>query len=99
MKMNTFWYETFGQMLMGGEYHYKPKHQRSTPTVSQSSLATNNKNNFVLTTAVGATIMCYIMAFVPLAWNNDAGSFFTDCTTMWTMYVYFFEEEKQIDYQ
>ena len=96
--MNKFWYETFAPFFSSGEYHYKPKHQRSTPVVS-NTLATNNKNNFVLTTAVGITLMCYITAFIPLAITNDAGSFFTDCTTMWTMYTYFFEDEKQIDYQ
>jgi hypothetical protein len=42
---------------------------------------------------------CYYLAAIPLSLNNDAGAFFTDCMTMWTMYVFFYEDERAIDYQ
>ena len=51
-----------------------------------------------MTTAMGVTLGCYTTAWVPLFFDNDAGAFFTDCMTMWTMYVFFFVDEKEIDY-
>ena len=85
------------QVFMNDQsYSYKEKHRRSTPVVM--SISTDIKNNFILATAVGITLSCYNMASVTLILNNDAGAFFTDCTTMWTMYVYFFDDEKLIDY-
>jgi hypothetical protein len=97
--MTQFWIDSFAPLFHIGndDYIYKPKHQRSTPIVSSPN--TYIKNNFVLLTAIGITLTCYATAAIPLALTNDAGSFFTDCTTMWTMYVYFFDDEKQIDYQ
>jgi hypothetical protein len=56
------------------------------------------KNNFILFTSIGITLNCYYLASVPLAFTNDAGAFFTDCMTMWTMYVFFYEDERAIDY-
>ena len=47
---------------------------------------------------MGVTNMCYFLGWMPLFSDNDAGAFFTDCMTMWTMYVYFFEDAKAIDY-
>jgi hypothetical protein len=96
-KMMTFWFNSFFALISHDEsYLYKEKHRRSTPVVS--SLETRVKNNFILATAIGITHGCYALAFIPLALTNDAGSFFTDCLTMWTMYTYFFEDAKQIDY-
>jgi hypothetical protein len=96
--MMKFWAETFIQFVhYDDEYLYKEKHRRTTPVVT--SLKTNFKNNFILFTSIGITLTCYATAFIPLILTNDAGSFFTDCTTMWTMYVYFFEDPKHIDYQ
>ena len=96
-KMIKFWSDSFLAAIYNDDsYLYKEKHRRSTPTVS--SLKTDNKNNFILATSIGVTLGCYGLAFIPLLFTNDAGSFFTDCLTMWTMYVYFFEDEKQIDY-
>lgn len=93
--MLQFWFDTL--MFNEDSYIYKEKHRRSQPTVT--SLKTNFKNNFILATSIGITLGCYFTAYFTLFWTNDAGSFFTDCTTMWTMYVYFFEDAKQIDYQ
>lgn len=96
-KMITFWFDSFINVISNDEsYGYKEKHRRSTPIVS--SLKTRVKNNFILATAIGITQGCYTLAFIPLLFTNDAGSFFTDCLTMWTMYTYFFEDAKQIDY-
>ena len=35
---------------------------------------------------------------MPLFWANDAGAYFSDCVTMWTMYVYFFQDPDAINY-
>ena len=95
-KMMSFWFNSFLAVVQDDSYIYKEKHRRSTPEVS--SVKTSVKNNFILATAIGITEGCYALAFVPLLFTNDAGSFFTDCLTMWTMYTYFFDDAKQIDY-
>ena len=97
MRQFEFYFDSFFSAIYDDSYSYKQKHSRATPQVS--SLKTNFKNNFILATAIGITMGCYATAFIPLLMTNDAGAFFTDCTTMWTMYVYFFEDEKFIDYQ
>jgi hypothetical protein len=96
-KMISFWFDSFITLVQDDDsYQYKEKHRRTTPEVS--STRTRFKNNFILATAIGITHGCYALAFVPLLFTNDAGSFFTDCLTMWTMYTYFFDDAKQIDY-
>ena len=76
---------------------YKKKHERQTPVVT--SFLTNVKNNWILAVSIGITLGCYYTAGYTLFWDNDAGAFFTDCMTMWTMYVFFYEDERAIDYQ
>jgi hypothetical protein len=76
---------------------YKAKHQKSTPVVS--SFKTQIKNNWILAVSIGITLGCYYSAGYTLVLDNDAGAFFTDCMTMWTMYVFFYEDERAIDYQ
>ena len=76
---------------------YKAKHQRSTPVVT--SFGTQLRNNWILAVSIGITLGCYYGAGYTLFWDNDAGAFFTDCMTMWTMYVFFYEDERAIDYQ
>ena len=63
-----------------------------------SSVETYIKNNMILNVAMWVTLNCYGCAFIPLAFDNDAGAFFTDCLTMWTMYVYFYKDEAVIQY-
>ena len=55
-----------------------------------NSIFTTLKNGAILTISIGVTYGCYIVAWPPLFFENDAGAFFTDCMTMWTMYVFFF---------
>jgi hypothetical protein len=62
------------------------------------SVMTTYKNTWILYTSIVITLSCYYSAWLPLL-QNDAGSFFTDCTTMWNMYVYFFEDKGTITYQ
>ena len=82
---------------MNESIDYKHKHKRVTPEVK--SIGTRARNNYILASSIGITWGCYLSAWLPLAMSNDAGAYFTDCTTMWTMYVYFYEDAKQIDYQ
>ena len=67
---------------------YKGKHEMTRPVVG--SLATWYKNCMILWVSEGAAFGCYMTAWWTLTFNNDAGAFFTDCMTMWSMYVYFF---------
>jgi len=67
---------------------YKAKHDMGHPEVG--SVLTAFKNNWVLLVSIGVSFSCYLTAWIPLVLENDAGAFFTDCMTMWTMYVYFF---------
>ena len=96
--MSEFYYNTAVTMLdlvMGKTYfsparegRYKGKHDMGRPDVS--SIFTTMKNGAILTISIGVTYGCYFVAWVPLFFENDAGAFFTDCMTMWTMYVFFF---------
>jgi len=70
------------------ESRYKKKHDMGHPEVG--SVLTAFKNNWILFVSIGVSYVCYITAWIPLVLENDAGAFFTDCMTMWTMYVYFF---------
>ena len=67
---------------------YKGKHAMTRPAVG--SLATWYKNCMILWVSEGTPFGCYLTAWWTLTFNNDAGAFFTDCMTMWSMYVYFF---------
>ena len=75
---------------------YKGKHAMTRPAVG--SLATWYKNCMILWVSEGAAFGCYITAWWTLTFNNDAGAFFTDCMTMWSMYVYFFQDPDAINY-
>ena len=68
----------------------------NTPRVG--SLYTMYKNQFILLTSIGSIWICYFGGWIPLVWDNDAGAFFNDCMTMWTQYVYFYKDEKKIQY-
>ena len=50
----------------------------------------------ILQVAMGTTWFCYVYSWLPLIMDNDAGAFFTDCLTMWTMYVYFYKDARAI---
>ena len=63
-----------------------------------TSVETFVKNNLILQVAIGVTVLCYFTAWFPIFLDNDAGAFFTDCLTMWTMYVYFYKDAKAIQY-
>ena len=92
---------TLGKPLRPGSdviQGYKTKHGLSVGTPRVQSLATDYKNNWILFVVMGITLGCYNQAWTPLFWDNDAGAFFIDCMTMWQMYVYFYEDEKAIDY-
>ena len=62
------------------------------------SVSTWYKKCLILFVAQGVAFGCYLTAWWPLFWNNDAGAFFTDCMTMWSMYVYFFQDPDAINY-
>ena len=102
-----FWTETFWMaldLLQGKQPtssvsptgRFKAKHDKTAPQVR--SLATDYMNQGVLFTSIGVMYGCYTMAWFPLFINNDAGAFFTDCLTMWTMYVFFFQDPEAINY-
>lgn len=76
---------------------FKGKHDKSRSAVV-GSVTTHFKNNWILFTSMGVTATCYLTAWGPLFFNNDAGAFFTDCMTMWTMYVFFFRDPDHIDF-
>ena len=63
-----------------------------------TSIETAFKNNWILLVSMGITQGCYWFAWTTLVLDNDAGAFFTDCLTMWTMFVYFYKDEKSIQY-
>ena len=63
-----------------------------------TSLETTIKNNLILWTSIGAVWGCWISGWGTLFWDNDAGAFFVDCLTMWTQFVYFYKDEKNIQY-
>ena len=62
------------------------------------SLETMLKNNLILYTSIGAVWLCWVTGFFTITFDNDAGAFFVDCLTMWTQYVYFYKDEKNIQY-
>ena len=74
---------------------YKLKHDGS-PRVQ--SPATSEKNNFIMQTASFVVFMCHLNGWFTLFWENDAGAYFNECVTMWTMYVYFFQDPDEINY-
>ena len=105
--MGEFYLNTFYMFLdlMRGEYNfknparpgsYKGKHDKHSPEVS--SVLTGFKNNWILFVSMGVSSVCYLTAWFPLFFANDAGAFFTDCMTMWTMYVFFFQDPDAINY-
>mmetsp|Transcript_14704 Transcript_14704/g.25028 ORF Transcript_14704/g.25028 Transcript_14704/m.25028 type:complete len:90 (+) Transcript_14704:242-511(+) len=78
------------------KYLTRKELQVQTPRVSDSE--TDYKNTQILNTSMGIVNSCYWQGYNPLFWDNDAGSFFSDCMTMWTMYVFFYQDQKLIDY-
>ena len=64
----------------------------------QSSLEIRYKNNMILITSIGAVFICWFSGFVNVFIDNDAGAFFVDCLTMWTQFVYFYKDERSIQY-
>jgi hypothetical protein len=95
---------TFLDLMQGKAYtspsrpesRYKAEHDQGHPEVG--SVLTWFKNNWVLFVSIGVSFSCYYTAWIPLFVENDAGAFFTDCMTMWTMYVYFFQDPEAINY-
>ena len=62
------------------------------------SLETAFKNNLILWTSIGAVWGCWWSGSGTLLFDNDAGAYFVDCLTMWTQFVYFYKDEKSIQY-
>jgi len=94
--------QMLGDLVMGKVYddpiaqaRYKLKHD-GTPRVSAG--VTSEKNNFIMQTAIWVVISCHVYGWFTLWWENDAGAYFNECVTMWTMYVYFFQDPDEIDY-
>ena len=63
-----------------------------------TSLETLVKNNLILWTSIGAVWGCWFSGSGTLIFDNDAGAYFVDCLTMWTQFVYFYKDEKSIQY-
>jgi hypothetical protein len=47
---------------------------------------------------MGITVLCYFGGWIPIFFHNDAGAFFTDCLSMWQIYVYFYKDAAKIIY-
>ena len=75
---------------------YKAGGHGSHPRVM--SLETWYKNNLILTASIGAVWGCWFSGTMTLFFDNDAGAYFVDCLTMWTQFVYFYKDEKSIQY-
>ena len=88
--------EKVGKNPIVSMYRTPSMGKMSRPRVT--SLETQYKNNWILITSIGITYGCYWTAWSTLFWDNDAGAFFVDCLTMWTQFVYFYKDEKSIQY-